>query len=199
MNVIERLLFKLAYYNSAVHRFNHYTTRTASFITFVSICFFQFSSYCRIYFHYSLPDIYLLDNNNPSILHAVLNNSWKQHPQNSSCMVTYLPSHKSSRNMDKTSWTILKKQNDIISDFYTWTHQRWSTSKDYMHLLCIEIGCHVDYLLRLMTNRDGRREISERIGAINSTRLYIYWEWCNKLFSAYDGQNFYFVNAFVSD
>ena len=28
MNIIARLEFELAYYNSAVHRFNHYTTRT---------------------------------------------------------------------------------------------------------------------------------------------------------------------------
>ena len=28
MNVIARLEYKLAYYDSAVHRFNHYTTRT---------------------------------------------------------------------------------------------------------------------------------------------------------------------------
>ena len=28
VNVIERLEFELAYYDSAVHRFNHYTTRT---------------------------------------------------------------------------------------------------------------------------------------------------------------------------
>ena len=28
VNKIERLNFELAYYNSAVHRFNHYTTRT---------------------------------------------------------------------------------------------------------------------------------------------------------------------------
>ena len=28
MNVIERLDFELAYYDSEVHRFNHYTTRT---------------------------------------------------------------------------------------------------------------------------------------------------------------------------
>ena len=28
MNVIARLEFELAFYDSAVHRFNHYTTRT---------------------------------------------------------------------------------------------------------------------------------------------------------------------------
>ncbi len=28
MNVIARLEYELAYYDSAVHRFNHYTTRT---------------------------------------------------------------------------------------------------------------------------------------------------------------------------
>ena len=28
-NVIERLEFELAYYDSAVHRFNHYTTMTS--------------------------------------------------------------------------------------------------------------------------------------------------------------------------
>ena len=28
VNVIERLEFELAYYDSAIHRFNHYTTRT---------------------------------------------------------------------------------------------------------------------------------------------------------------------------
>ena len=32
MNVIARLEFELAYYDSAVHRFNHYTTRTPPFI-----------------------------------------------------------------------------------------------------------------------------------------------------------------------
>ena len=31
MNVIERLEYELAYYDSAVHRFNHYTTRTPLF------------------------------------------------------------------------------------------------------------------------------------------------------------------------
>ena len=28
VNVIARLVYELAYYDSAVHRFNHYTTRT---------------------------------------------------------------------------------------------------------------------------------------------------------------------------
>ena len=37
MNVIARLENELAYYDSAVHRFNHYTTRTPP-LTFLTIC-----------------------------------------------------------------------------------------------------------------------------------------------------------------
>ena len=34
MNVIARLEYELAYYDSAVHRFNHYTTRTPHFLQY---------------------------------------------------------------------------------------------------------------------------------------------------------------------
>ena len=37
MNVIARLEYELAYYDSAVHRFNHYTTRTSPFFLFYFI------------------------------------------------------------------------------------------------------------------------------------------------------------------
>ena len=38
-NVIARLEFELAYYDSAVHRFNHYTTRTNFFVALVLLLF----------------------------------------------------------------------------------------------------------------------------------------------------------------
>ena len=37
-NVIARLEYELAYYDFAVNRFNHYTTRTFPFISYVCCC-----------------------------------------------------------------------------------------------------------------------------------------------------------------
>ena len=37
VNVIARLEYELAYYDSAVHRFNHYTTRTPPYLFEISI------------------------------------------------------------------------------------------------------------------------------------------------------------------
>ena len=63
MNVIARLEYELAYYDSAIHRFNHYTTRTPPSSTDRSVSFYQNSSvwldilayiyiYIYIYFHF---------------------------------------------------------------------------------------------------------------------------------------------------
>ena len=41
MNVIVRLQYELAYYDSAVHSFNHYTARAFEFIWFVAFLYFS--------------------------------------------------------------------------------------------------------------------------------------------------------------
>ena len=44
MNVIVLLEFELAYYDSTVHHFNHYTTRIPQFINWIHLhCFHLFS------------------------------------------------------------------------------------------------------------------------------------------------------------
>ena len=57
MNVIARLEYELVYYDSAVHRFNHYATRTPYSSILVIIQSFVISSFIFIIY------IYLLDDN----------------------------------------------------------------------------------------------------------------------------------------
>ena len=66
MNVITRLEYELAYYDSAVYRFNHYTTRIPPFVVFIEFSFC--SVFCLFVFYYFL-FIYLL----PPVL---LNYEW---------------------------------------------------------------------------------------------------------------------------
>ena len=43
VNVIARLEYELAYYDSAVHRFNHYTTRTSLVCVRAGMCVWKLS------------------------------------------------------------------------------------------------------------------------------------------------------------
>ena len=59
MNVIARLEYELAYYDSAVHRFNHYTTRTPMAFRWFTATTDRNAEFCnRIPSNYCLP--YLL-------------------------------------------------------------------------------------------------------------------------------------------
>ena len=68
--------------------------------------------------------------------------------QNSSCMVTYLPSHKPSK-MSKTCW-----RNSSTTFSYKLLYSVDQPAKTYIHQLCADTGCCLENLQRAITYVD---------------------------------------------
>ena len=129
MNVIARLEYELAYYNSAVHRFNHYTTGTppASLRPFhVSLFFFL------IFFYFGIVRVfvYLF-----ALFHFHLVIRWncKINFTTSSLFFNYYQVCSSGR-VFVIRWYILKSQR-ILCDF-SWTYSGLGT----YHLLVVSFN-----------------------------------------------------------
>ena len=106
-------------------------------------------------------------------------NPGKSTSQNSTCIAIHLSSHfiNHPSKMCKTWWALMETQEQthkqcFLMDSYTWTHQCWPTSKNYIHQLCVNTGCRFEVLLIAMTNKDGwqererEREKKERVKGI---------------------------------
>ena len=101
-----------------------------------------------------------LDWNNTRMLCVVLKKSWKQHPKNSSCLVTYLLSHKPFEKNKKImlgSATELRK-NSLASFFYDLQYMDIlvlaGQKKPYIYQICVNIGCHQHDLANAMNGRN---------------------------------------------
>ena len=87
-------------------------------------------------------------------------------PQNSSCTVTHLPSHKP---LNKTNKNAGHCWRNSLLDSYTWTCQCWPTSKDWSHTLAL---CgHWMQSRKPTGNKSG--DLMMKI----STFLFIPWGW----------------------
>ena len=122
MNVIAQLEFKLAYYDSTVHRFNHYTTRT--------------------------PPQHIekkLHGNNIRMPHTVLNKSLKQYPMKQQ-LFNHLSLISRTTQVRWTRYTghCWRSKDKLISNVLFWTptlgceRVDW-LAKIYLHQLCADI------------------------------------------------------------
>ena len=151
MNIIARLDFELAYYDSEVHRFNYYSTRTLREYLDLSK---KWKPYQRNWFssdkRTSLPDI--------------LNKSWRQHPRKQQ-LYGHLPPTMKTIQIRRTRHAghYLGSKDELTSDVLLWTtsHGRGKVgrpAKTYIQQLCADRGCCLEYLLGAMDDRDGWRE-----------------------------------------
>ena len=96
-----------------------------------------------------------------SMLHVVLNISWKQHPTKQ-LLYDHLPLILQTTQVRHTGhcW---RSKNKFISNVLQWTPTHGHTSvgwpiKTYIHQLCADTGCCLQDLTRMMVERDGWQE-----------------------------------------
>ena len=111
------------------------------------------------------------------MLHAIFNKSWKQHPQNSSCKTTVLPSLKPSK-LDEQDMLDTAGDDKLISDVFLWTifHRPASVERPivtYLQQLPTDTGCSLEDLPKAMDDRDKWRRRVRENRAISPS----YWWW----------------------
>ena len=138
MNVIAWLEYELAYYDSAVHRFNHYTTRTPPTIKIVHNYKSDLTDKMkRSFFQAAVVSILLygcttwtltkrpekkLDGNYTRMLRAILNKSWRQHPTRHQ-LYGHLPLIMKTIQVSRTKHAghCWRSRVELISDVLLWT------------------------------------------------------------------------------
>ena len=120
-----------------------------------------------------------LDGNYTRMLRAILNKSWRQHPQNSSCTATYHPSRKLSKFNEPDCW---RSKDELRSDILLWTLSHgWAKAgrpaRTYLQLLCADRGYSLEDLPGAMNDRDGWRE---RIREICAGSMTWWWWWLSE-------------------
>ena len=115
-----------------------------------------------------------LDGNYTRMLHAVLNKSWRQHPTKQQLYGHLLPI---SSKICRICWALLKKQGGTQRqyspmDFYTWINQCWLANKNYIHQLCMDTGCSLEDLPKMMAHRHGWWKIVKEICLSTAYQLY---------------------------
>ena len=206
MSVIARLEYKLAYYDSAVHRFNHYTTRTPpwqakawtaidrlsviwkSELTDKMKCsFFQAAAMSILLYGWSTWALTIrmekkLDSNYTRMLRAILNKSWRQHPTKQQ-LYGHLPPIMKTIQIKWTRhaghwWRI---RDEFISDILLWTPSHgwakaWQPARIYRLQLCAYIVGSLEEILGVMDVRDRWWERFREIHAGGVT----WWWWLGK-------------------
>ena len=167
MNVIARLEFKIAHFDSAVQRLNHHTT-------------WRFRE-CGVLLHYhcfqahSLPERQHLIRSYLWVTQECFEQYWinpggSTLQSSSSSTATYHSSRHAGH-----CW---RRRDELISDVFLWTpsHGRAKLgrpARTYIQLLCADTGCSPEDLPEAMNDREGWRERVRDIRADSAT----WWRW----------------------
>ena len=155
MNVIARLEYELAYYDSAVHRFNHYTTRTP-------------------------PLEKKVDGKYTRMLQAILNESWWQHPTRHQ-LYGHLPPIMKTIQVRRTRHAghCWRSRDELISDVFLWTPtygrvKAGRPARTYIQQLWEDMGWSPGDLPEAMNDRERWRE---RVRDIHVCGTTSWWWW----------------------
>ena len=101
----------------------------------------------------------------------ILNRSWRQHHQSSSCTATYHPIKIRRTRHPRHCW---ESKDELISDVLLWTpsHCRAKAGRPvqtYIQLLCVDTGCSTEDLPEAMDDMEGWRERVRDIRADGAT------------------------------
>ena len=134
-----------------------------------------------------------LDSNSTRILRAILNESWRQHPQNSSYSATYHPSQNCQRRTRHAGHCV-SSMDELISDVLQWTpaHGRANfgrPAKTYIQELCAHTVYSPNDLSGAMNDRDRWRERVREIRAGSATWGWWYTRFFNYSDFRYNGNN----------
>ena len=116
-----------------------------------------------------------VDGNYTRMLRAILNKSWRENPQRSSCIVTYHPSKIRRTRHVGYCW---RSRDEFISDVLLWapSHGRakagWP-AQTYIQQFSADTGCSPEDLPEAMDDRVGWRERVRDIRADSVT----WWWW----------------------
>ena len=157
MNVIARLEYELAYYDSAVHRLNHYTTRTPHVHTNIYLSILLYG--CTTWTLTKRLEK-KLDGNYTRMLIAILNKSWRQHQ-----LYGHVPPITKTKEVRRTRHAghCWRSKDKLISDVLLWT-PTYSQAKarrparTYIQQLCEDTGCSPEDLPEAMNDREKWRE-----------------------------------------
>ena len=114
-----------------------------------------------------------LDGNYTRMLRAILNKSWRQHPQSSSCTTTYHPSQKTIKIRQTRHAGYCWRSSDVL--LWTISHGRAKAgraARTYIQQFCADTGCSLEDLPEAMDNRKVWRERVRNIHADSMT-----WWW----------------------
>ena len=176
VNVIARLEYELAYNDSAVHRFNHYTTRTPPFqAVVVSILLYGCTTWTL-----TKRMEKKLDSNYTKTLRAILNKSWRQHATKQQ-LYSHLPPITKTIKIRRTRHAehCWRSKDELISDVLLWTlsHGREKAgqpARTYIQQFCADTGCSPEDLPEAMDDREGWRE---RVRDIHTDGVTWWWWW----------------------
>ena len=91
-------------------------------------------------------------------------------------LASYLPDHSRWINYTVYYWC---SQNKLMSKVLHNANQCWPATKTYIHQFCVDIGCHLEDILRTMSHRDGWQE---RVKGIYGISKNWWWYWHYNIF-----------------
>ena len=121
-----------------------------------------------------------LDSNNTRMLQAVLNKSWKQHPQSSSCTATIPPITKTTQvRRTRHAGHCWRNKDELISDIL-WTPSQGRAevrrpARTYIQQLSTDTWYSLEDLQGAMEDRDGWRERVRETCAGSATWWWWWW------------------------
>ena len=102
-----------------------------------------------------------LDGNYTKMIRVILNISWKQHPMKQQLYNHLLPMSKTNQvKRTRHAGHYFRSKDELIRDILLWTPRHGSASvgwpaRVYLHQLCTDTGCNLEYLPGAMDDRDG--------------------------------------------
>ena len=122
-----------------------------------------------------------LDGNYTSMLRAILNKSWRQHPTRHQ-LYGHLPPIRKTIQVRRTRHAghCWRSKDELISDVLLWTPtygqaKTGRPARTYMQQLCEDMGCSPEDLSEAMNDREKWRERIRDIRASGTTRWWWWW------------------------